>query len=73
MKHAFDETYINGEEDVDISYRLWRQCVDMRNSSFRIGSIGESTLSPTTSSLVLRWLRSVLNRAHFAAKFGLVG
>lgn len=71
-KYKFDEVYINGEEDVDISYSLWRANKDIRMTSFKIGSIGEATISPDEKALGLRWLRSILNKVYFCYKNGLL-
>lgn len=68
VEQTFDECFINGMEDVDLSYRLWLEGADSRIIDFTIGSIGEVSIAPTTKALIRGWIHSVLNRAYFFHK-----
>jgi hypothetical protein len=65
---AFDETYINGYEDVDFTLDLMASVCKSRLVNFRIGHYRGASLSPTPTARSLRLLREVLNKTYFFHK-----
>jgi hypothetical protein len=57
---VFDETFINGHEDIWLSYRYLQNCV-FKLSNFNIGHIGGSSLSVG----VIRVFRDIVNEIYF--------
>ena len=65
QKYKFDELYINGTEDIDLSLSLARNNVQIQISDFKIGSnVGKSL-----GISVNRYLRNILNDMVFSYKF----
>ncbi|MEM3191795.1 MAG: hypothetical protein QW292_06845 [Candidatus Parvarchaeota archaeon] len=61
----FDETYINGIEDVDFSLRATNSKVELFTINYRIGTYIGATLGGFTSN---RTLREIANLAYFNYK-----
>lgn len=61
----FDETYINGMEDLDLSLRILSQKIIKRSLDFKIGSLIGKSLGKFAS---IRTLRQIVNSVYFNYK-----
>jgi hypothetical protein len=61
--NIFDETFINGTEDIFLSYKLLEQKIKSHEIAFSIGSIIGGTLGPYN---IVRRLRGEVNRAYMS-------
>jgi len=62
----FDETYINGYEDIDFYLRLNMEKVSKGYTKFKVGAIGGASLGKNGS---VRTMRDIANLIYFNCKF----
>lgn len=64
---VFDEIYINGMEDIDLSLRIHGNGSKLTEIDYSIGDMVGGTIGPYTS---IRRIRGLVNDCYFNSKFG---
>lgn len=68
IHYKFDENYINGAEDLDLSLRMYMDGIDVRISDFEITTLRGRSLSNNARKAECRNLRDIYNVIYFFYK-----
>jgi GT2 family glycosyltransferase len=67
-RERFDETFINGYEDTDFSFRLWLQKRKVVIANYKIAHLGGYSLSRSRKAMSIRIMHEVFNKLYFSFK-----